>query len=156
MGSAVIDISTLTSSWPVTVRLPVQWGDQDAIGHVNNTVPIRWFESARIALLEAIGFGHWMEGTEIGPILASVHCNYRRQIRYPDTVHVTARAGKLGRTSMVIEHHVISEATGSVAADGESVVVVFDYINQRPVRIPADLIAAFERCGGSGGEPQSH
>jgi acyl-ACP thioesterase len=29
------------AAYPVAV--PVQWGDQDAFGHVNNTVPLRWF-----------------------------------------------------------------------------------------------------------------
>ncbi len=33
--------------WPVTVELPVQWGDMDAFGHVNNAVYLRWFESRR-------------------------------------------------------------------------------------------------------------
>ena len=40
----------LLESFPVVIRFPVHWGDQDAFGHVNNTVPLRWFESARIAL----------------------------------------------------------------------------------------------------------
>ena len=34
-------------NWPAivaVVTLPVQWGDQDAFGHVNNAVPLRWFE----------------------------------------------------------------------------------------------------------------
>ena len=35
------------TDFPTTVTLPVQWGDQDAFGHVNNTVYLRWFESAR-------------------------------------------------------------------------------------------------------------
>ena len=34
--------------YPVAVELPVAWGDMDAFGHVNNTVYIRWFETARI------------------------------------------------------------------------------------------------------------
>lgn len=33
--------------------LPVQWGEQDAFGHVNNVTYFRWLESARIDLLKA-------------------------------------------------------------------------------------------------------
>ena len=45
------------ADFPVVIALPVQWGDQDAFGHVNNTIPIRWFESSRIAYLEHSGMG---------------------------------------------------------------------------------------------------
>jgi acyl-CoA thioester hydrolase len=31
------------------VRMPIRWGDMDAMGHVNNTVYFRYFEQARIA-----------------------------------------------------------------------------------------------------------
>ena len=34
--------------FPLVVEIPVQWGDQDAFGHVNNAAYFRWFESARI------------------------------------------------------------------------------------------------------------
>ena len=34
--------------YPVVVEIPVEWGDQDAYQHVNNTVSLRWFETARL------------------------------------------------------------------------------------------------------------
>ena len=130
--------------WPVLVKLPVQWGDQDAFGHVNNTVFLRWFESARIAFLSHIGLSHLMETQGIGAILAAVQCNYRRQVHYPDTVHVGARLGRIGRTSVILHHEVYSETIGGVVTDGESTVVVFDYREQRPLRIPAEVQARLE------------
>ena len=45
------------AGWPVIVEIPVQWGELDAYGHVNNTVFFRWFESARIHILVAITSG---------------------------------------------------------------------------------------------------
>ena len=76
--------------YPIVIALPILWGDQDAFGHVNNTVPIRWFESW-IAYLEHGGLGHIMDSSGLGPILAAISCNYRRQMHYPDTVHVGSR-----------------------------------------------------------------
>ena len=32
---------------PVVVELPVVWGEMDSMQHVNNTVYIRWMETAR-------------------------------------------------------------------------------------------------------------
>ena len=33
----------------------IRWGDQDAMGHVNNTVYFRYIEQARIEWLEQLG-----------------------------------------------------------------------------------------------------
>ena len=33
-----------------SVRMPLRWGDMDAMGHVNNTVYFRYLEQARIDL----------------------------------------------------------------------------------------------------------
>src|SRR3954462_15539128 len=97
MGSELAD-------YPVVIALPVQWGDQDAFGHVNNTVYLRWFESARIAYFDAIGLREMIATEQIGPILASTPCHYRRPITYPETVRVGARVTRIGRTSMMMEH----------------------------------------------------
>jgi acyl-CoA thioester hydrolase len=136
----------MLADYPVLVSIPVQWGDQDALGHVNNTVAIRWFETGRVAMLEAANLTHLMEGKGLGPILAAIHCNYRRQIRFPDIVHIGTRIGKIGRTSFIMEHAIYSEANHAIAVDGESTIVLFDYANQRPVRITPETlpnIAAF-------------
>ena len=76
-----------------------------------------------------------MTGEGVGPILAAVTCNYRKQIRFPDTVHIGARTTNIGRTSMTVEHAVFSDSQQGIAAEGESVIVVFDYATQRPIRI---------------------
>ena len=134
--------------FPVVISLPVQWGDQDAFGHVNNTVAIRWFESSRIAYISASEMDHMMEAGGIGPILVSITCNYRRQLHHPDTVHIGARVTKLGRSSMVIEHVVYSERLDELAADGTSTLVAFDYKKNRPTRIPDELRRECERLEG--------
>lgn len=38
----------------ISIEIPVAWGDMDAFAHVNNTVYLRWFESARIAFFEQV------------------------------------------------------------------------------------------------------
>ena len=36
------------TGFPHIISLPLQWGDHDAFGHVNNTVYIRWAEPAPV------------------------------------------------------------------------------------------------------------
>jgi acyl-CoA thioester hydrolase len=138
------------SGFAFTIELPILWGDQDAFGHVNNTLSFRWFESARIAYLERSGMAALMQACDVGPILASVNCNFRRQLRYPDSVQIGARISRLGRTSFTMEHAVYSVSQQTVASDGSSTVVVFDYKTHRPQRISDDLRTAAERFDPAG------
>ena len=54
--------SNLLADYPVTAPVVVQWGDQDAFGHVNNTVFLRWFEVGRIAYFSEIRMPHDAQG----------------------------------------------------------------------------------------------
>lgn len=134
--------------YPVVFSLPLQWGDQDAFGHVNNVVYFRWFESVRVIYLDRMGLDHLMSDTGVGPILASITCNYRRQLNYPDRIHIGARVTHLGNSSLKMEHAVYSESLGAIAAEGESVIVTFDYRAQKSVRIPDSIRAGIEQLEG--------
>jgi acyl-CoA thioester hydrolase len=135
---------------PVVVALPVQWGDQDAFGHVNNVMHFRWFETARVEYLGRAGLGGLMTaaGAGIGPILASIGCNYRRQLKHPDTLLVSASISQIGRSSIRMRHLIYSQAEQAVAADGESVIVTFDYTKQQSIAVPDDVRAKIERLEG--------
>lgn len=135
------------AEFPAFVTLPVQWGDQDAFGHVNNAVALRWFETSRIAYLEQCGLGHMMSGKGLGPIVASITCNYRRQIVYPDIVYVGTKLASMRRSSMTLAHGVYTQSHGELATKGETVVVFFDYDANRPRRVPdevREMIEAFD------------
>jgi acyl-CoA thioester hydrolase len=124
---------------PLVIELPVQWGDQDAFGHVNNTVYFRWMESARIAYFRQGGFGELMSSAGVGLILASIKCDYRRQLTYPDSLLISASVVHIGRTSIKMSHRIYSLSQKAVAAEGESVIVMFDYTHQRPVLVADDI-----------------
>ena len=129
-------LESLVAKYPVVIALPVFWGDQDAFGHVNNKITFRWFESARIAYFERIGLIDLFTAERIGPILASTSCDYRRQLNFPDTVHVGVCATRIGRTSLGLEHAIISQSQMAVAAEGRSTIVVFDYRANKPHPVP--------------------
>lgn len=136
--------------FPTVITLPVQWGDQDAFLHVNNTVYLRWCESARIAYLDGIGLSELMERKKIGPILAAISCNYRRPVTYPDTIRCGARITRLGRSSMTMEHRIYSESQQGLVADAESTLVVFDYNRQVSQAIPEEIRRKIEEAEGHG------
>jgi len=141
-------IDTLDSEYPSVISLPVLWGDMDAFQHVNNVASIRWFESSRIHLIEDPRLADAIRAQGGAPILATVTCNYRRQLRYPDTVHVGSRVSRIGNTSLTIQHAMVSEQHDAIVSDGHSVLVCFDYTTQRPIRVSDELRSAIERLQG--------
>jgi acyl-CoA thioester hydrolase len=143
-------IETLLKGYPVVISVPVQWGDQDAFGHVNNTVYFRWFESARIAYFQRIGLRAVVPGERIGPILASSSCEYRKSITFPDTVRVGAQVTRIGRTSIGFAHRIVSEEHGALAAEGTSTVVVIQYEDNRPHPVPEPVRQAIGEVEGRG------
>ena len=142
------EIAQLLVGFPVYITLTVQWGDQDAFGHVNNTVYLRWFESARIAYSDRAGLEQLDATQRVAPILAALSCNYRRQIQFPDTVHIGARITRIGRSSMTMEHRVVSEKLRAIAAEGDSVVVTYDYVEKKTIRVPDELREAIAHIEG--------
>jgi acyl-CoA thioester hydrolase len=136
------------AGFPAIIALPVQWGDQDAYQHVNNTVYFRWCESSRIEYLGGIGLDELMVREHIGPILAAITCNYRSPVVFPDTVRIGARVTRLGRSSLTMEHVIESRAQGRIVAEATSTIVVFDYQRHASHPIPDELRRAIEKIEG--------
>ena len=136
------------SDYPITVDIPVSWGDLDAFQHVNNTVYFRWFESARILYFQAVGLVDSMRDERIGPILASTSCDFKLPLTYPDQVRSSASVSRIGKSSFTMDYRIRSESSGwEVAAQGSGVVVLFDYTEGKSVRISDELRARIEGVG---------
>ena len=112
------------TQFPVMVEFPVRWGEMDALGHVNNSVFFRWFESARIAFFDRTGFPTLNDG-DLAPILAKTTCEFVVPIVYPADVRVSTGVSRIGTSSLTMEYRVDVEGT-TLAARGEAVVVLVD------------------------------
>ncbi|UDY24638.1 acyl-CoA thioesterase [Nocardioides sp. Kera G14] len=134
-------IGELLADFPVTVQIPVAWGDMDAMGHVNNAVYFRYFETARIKCLAELGLGSIEQSDGVGPILHSASCRFRIPLTHPDTVTVGAQIGEVGHDRFVMRYRAVSHHHGAVAADGESLIVTFDYSTGGKARV-SDALAA--------------
>jgi len=138
---AELDDHALIFTWPV------QWGDQDAFGHVNNVVYFRYMESARIEYFRRANLGT-VDNSGVGPILASIKCDFRRQVKYPDELILSASIASIGRTSVKMVHRIYSTKLGAIAAEGDSVLVMFDYQAQKPVVVPDSIRAKIDAFEG--------
>ena len=85
-------------------RIPLRWGDMDAMGHINNTVYFRFLEQARIEWYTEMGRGR--ENGLVEAVLLSAHCTFFRPLKYPGTVEVRTFAGSPGRSSFEITQEI--------------------------------------------------
>jgi acyl-CoA thioester hydrolase len=132
-------MSTLLKDYPVVVEFPVAWGEMDSMGHVNNIVYFRYFESARIAYFEKTNLISYMIETGIGPILGEISCKFRIPLSYPDKVLVGAKVVSIDEDRFVMNHLVLSTKHSKVAAEGDGVIVTFNYREGKKVTVPEVL-----------------
>jgi len=131
--------------FPVITELPVQWGDQDALGHVNNVVFFRWWETARIDYCREIGLMRDDASLAIGTVLAAMQCDFRRQLTFPDSVRIGSRLARVGNSSIRIEHQLVSRTQNAIAAEAVSTIVAFDFEQQVSLPVPDDMRAAMRK-----------
>ena len=106
---------------PCTVR----WGDLDAFGHVNNTLFLRYVEEARVQWFLSLD-RTWSE-PESAPILAAIQMNFRKPIRWPETVRVELYVERIGTKSLSLAHKLFSTTKSDLLyADGNAVMVWVD------------------------------
>jgi acyl-CoA thioester hydrolase len=130
-------VMSVLTAFPVSVDIAIAWGEMDAFQHVNNIVYFRYFETARIAYFRKIGYTRLMKETGVGPILADTRCRYRIPLTFPDTVRVGARISEVGEDRFLMNYRVFSLNHQKVAADGEGLVVSFDYRQQCKTPLPS-------------------
>ena len=124
---------------PVVVEIPVAWGEMDAFGHVNNIIYFRYFENARIAYFGKLDLMTFMNETGIGPILASTQCKFRLPLTYPDTVSAAAKIVKLEDDTLMMAYYVVSHKYQKIAAEGDGIIVSYDYRGNKKVPIPDEI-----------------
>jgi len=119
-------------------RIPIRWGDMDAMGHVNNTIYFRYMEQARISWFEQL-----VPEDEVwqstGIVIVNASCNYKRPITYPGIVEVRLMVGAPGGSSAPTFYELRVDADPVPYADGAAVVVFVDMKTQTPARIPEGI-----------------
>ena len=138
----------LLEGFPVVVTVPVLWGDEDSFRHINNTVYLRWAETARVEYLMRIGLWETKPGEGIGPIVAAISCDYRHPLNYPDEVRIGAHVTSIGNSSFKMAHRIVSVRHGLMAAEVQSALVVLDYARRKPVPVPDRVRQAIQELEG--------
>ena len=129
----------LLKTFPIVIEIPVAWGEMDSLQHVNNIVYFRYFESARMAYFDRLDIWTYMNETGTGPILASTQCKFRLPLSYPDTVSVGTKITEIAEDRFLMKYMVVSHRHSKVAAEGEGMIVAYNYREKRKTPLPEEL-----------------
>ncbi|MFO7786535.1 MAG: thioesterase family protein [Halospina sp.] len=124
---------------------PVRWGDQDAYGHVNNTVYFRFFEEARIRWFDSLTLT--ADGQGEGPVIVTTAATFHQELVHPATIRVEVRTGRAGNSSLETIYRVLDADDGTLYASGSAKVVWIDHDTGRPTPLPDQLRALSVQSG---------
>jgi acyl-CoA thioester hydrolase len=135
-----------TDNFSFVQDLQLRWTDLDPLNHVNNSIYIQYFETARGRyMLEASKKWNWKKDMFL---IANINCDYIKELTLGTAnTQCAVRMAKMGTKSFVLEY-LITSGEGTVHARGTSTQVMFDMKERKTIEIPEwlkDEVMAFEK-----------
>ena len=115
--------------------ITTRWADNDAYGHVNNTVYYEWFDTAVNRWLVKAGLLDIERGDPIG-LVVQTGCSYFAPLAFPDDVDVGIAIERLGSSSVAYRIGVFASGADQPAAQGHFTHVYVGRQNRRPAPLP--------------------
>ena len=129
-------MNNLLDEFAFQLKMDVEWGDMDALQHVNNIEYFKYFQKARIAYFEKNNSDNLFTESRISTILASTQCKFIYPLKYPDTIVIGARVDSIANEYFTMKYAVISNNNQRLVAVGDAKVVMFDYEKNKKASIP--------------------
>jgi acyl-CoA thioester hydrolase len=133
-------------------EVEVRLSDTDAMGHVNNARYLTYVEIARVAYYERVTGNPLpigVHGAEEGMILAEIRMTYRSPAFFGETLTVESRVERIGTSSFGMVHRITAPESRFGAARlialADSVLVAYDYAEERPIPVPDDWRTAMSK-----------
>ncbi|HEX8527807.1 acyl-CoA thioesterase [Allosphingosinicella sp.] len=125
------------AAYRVWSEIATRWADNDAYGHVNNTVYYAWFDTAVNAWLIEAGLLDVAAGDPIG-LVVETGCRYARPLAFPEPVEIGLAVEHVGTSSVRYRLGVFAKGSEEPAAEGRFVHVYVGRETRRPVPLPDD------------------
>lgn len=119
------------------LKLRIDWGDLDLLGHVNNVSIVRYLQAGRVMFMEKIGMPA-VPGMKTGPIEAATEIQFRKQLNFPGDVEIRTAVREVKNTSIILDHR-ICDKSGEIAVSAMEVIVFFDFVNQTKIPLTDEI-----------------
>ncbi len=120
-----------------TARVAMRWSDMDAYGHVNNVQFLTYVEEARVEMFQAVPLSG-VDQVASGILVASSEIKYLKPLLHRHApVPIDVWVTRIGAASFALAYEVRDD-DGPVYARAASVMVPYDFGNERPRRLTAD------------------
>ena len=113
-----------------------RFGDMDVLGHVNNTVPVVWFELARNPLFKIFDPELNLDKKSFPLIMAHTDYDYVAQLYFKYEVEIVSYITRIGTKSFTVHQEAWQQ--GILCVKGNSVVVHYDFNIEKSTPIPED------------------
>ena len=117
------------------MKIATRWADNDAYGHVNNTVYYQWFDTAVNAWLIEVGLLDIERGDPIG-LVVETGCSYFAPLSFPGDVEVGIAIERLGTSSVSYRIGVFGVGVSEPSAQGHFTHVYVGQESRRPETLP--------------------
>ena len=126
--------------------ISTRWADNDAYGHINNTVYYEWFDTVVNEWLIGQGLLDIDAGSPIG-LVVQTGCSYFAPLSFPGDVEVGLGVERLGASSVTYRIGVFASGTTEPAAQGNFTHVYVDRDSRRPTALPDGWRRTLESLG---------
>lgn len=125
-----------------------QYYESDQMGIIHHSNYIRWFEEARTAFLDDMGYAYARLEHEgiICPIL-SAECEYKRMMKFGDTARIEVEIEKFNGIKLVVRYRVYLDSTGDLSAVGRTSQCFLDD-EHKPISMKKSNTEFYEKLSG--------
>jgi acyl-CoA thioester hydrolase len=117
-----------------TITVMPRFGDLDALGHINNTVPVGWFELARNPIIKMFDPELKISKEDFPLIMAHTDYDYVSQLNFRNEVEIRTWISRIGAKSFTAYHEAWQQ--GLLCVKGNAVMVHYDFNIEKSTPIP--------------------
>jgi acyl-CoA thioester hydrolase len=119
-----------------TITVTPRFGDMDVLGHINNTVPVVWFELARNPIIKIFDPELDMRRETFSLIMAHSDYDYVAQLYFKYEVDIKTWVTRIGAKSFTVYHEAWQQ--GRLCVKGSAVMVHYDFNAEQSTPLPED------------------
>ena len=120
-----------------TTPIQIRFNDIDQMGHVNNAVIMEYLDLGKDSFFSAHGLSPTKSDFTV--MVVNYDVDFKAQIRYHDSIHITTEIEKIGNKSITVFQRVINTETQVVCVECRTVMAGYRRSTSSSEVIPPEV-----------------